>query len=104
MKGTMDDRELLREYVEKQSEGAFAELVQRHLNLVYATALRLVGDAHTAQDVAQSVFIRLARTAHSIREGNALAGWLYRAACGLAKEVGCSRQADEDGLGNVLSR
>src|SRR4051812_9438464 len=83
----MHDRDLLRDYVERQSEQAFAELVTRHVNLVYATALRLVGDAHTAEDVAQSVFIRLARTAHSIREGNALAGWLYRAACGLAKDA-----------------
>src|SRR5471032_3156989 len=37
----MDDQELLREYVERQSETAFAELVTRHINLVYATALRI---------------------------------------------------------------
>ena len=74
------DRELLREYAEQRSDAAFAELVRRHLDLVYSTALRLVGEEQMARDVSQSVFIRLARNAESVREGNALPGWLYRAA------------------------
>jgi RNA polymerase sigma factor (sigma-70 family) len=83
----MDDRELLRQYVETQSEQAFAQLVERHVNLVYATALRLVDEPQMAQDVAQSVFIQLARKAGTVRDGNALSGWLYRAACGTAKDA-----------------
>jgi RNA polymerase sigma factor (sigma-70 family) len=75
----MDDRELLREFVERRSDAAFAELVRRHVDLVYSTALRLVGGTETAKDVSQSVFIRLASKAGSVREGNALPGWLYRA-------------------------
>ena len=74
----MDDRELLREYVERQSDTAFAELVARHVNLVYATALRIVGETQAAQDVVQTVFILLARKAWAVRDGNALIGWLYR--------------------------
>jgi len=81
MKTVMEDRELLQEYVERHSENAFAELVRRHVDLVYATALRLLGESHAAQDAAQSVFILLARKAKFIREGNALPGWLYRATC-----------------------
>jgi hypothetical protein len=38
MKTVMEDCELLREYVERRSENAFAELVKRHVDLVYATA------------------------------------------------------------------
>jgi len=83
----MDDRELLREYVEGKSPEAFAQLVQRHVNLVYATALRLVCEPHTAEDVAQTVFIHLAGKARSIRQGNALPGWLYRVTCGVAKDL-----------------
>jgi RNA polymerase sigma factor (sigma-70 family) len=75
----MDDHALLREYLEHHSEKAFSELVVRHLPLVYGTALRLAGDSHTAQDVAQAVFIQLARKAWTIRDGHALPGWLYRA-------------------------
>ena len=65
----MDDRELLCRYAEEHSEEAFAELVRRHTNLVYATALRLVGRSAMAEDVAQTVFIRLARKAQSVRAG-----------------------------------
>jgi RNA polymerase sigma factor (sigma-70 family) len=74
----MDDVELLREYVECQAEKAFAELVARHINLVYSTALRVVQEATLAEDVTQTVFIQLARKAATIRSGNSLPGWLYR--------------------------
>jgi len=75
----MDDRELLREYVARQSEAAFAELVARHLPGVLATAQRLMCERHAAADVAQTVFIQLARKGWTIREGQGLSGWLYRA-------------------------
>jgi DNA-directed RNA polymerase specialized sigma24 family protein len=74
----MDDRELLRDYVAHRSETAFAELVARHVNLVHATALRLVRDPNAAQDVVQSVFILLAGNAWMVRDANALPGWLIQ--------------------------
>jgi RNA polymerase sigma factor (sigma-70 family) len=83
----MDDRELLREYIASQSEKAFAELVARHLNPVYSTALRRVGEPHLAKDVVQTVFIELARKPRSVRDPAALAGWLYRAARHAASNV-----------------
>ena len=80
----MDDQELLCQYVDRQSEKAFADLVTRHIDLVYSTALRIVRDPGLAKDVTQSVFIRLAQKASTIRSGHALPGWLYRVAYGLA--------------------
>src|SRR5437868_9461668 len=73
-----DDAELLRQYATTRSEAAFAELVRRHVDLVYSVALRKVGgDAHSAQDVSQAVFLALACAAGSLRRHRALAGWLY---------------------------
>ena len=74
----MTDAELLHRYATENSQDAFAELVQRHLSLVYSTALRqLAGDAHLAQDVAQTVFTALTRKAHALSDRASLAGWLY---------------------------
>lgn len=74
----IDDAELLRQYATERSDAAFAELVRRHVDLVYSVALRKVGgDAHAAQDVAQAVFIALARQAASLRQRETFVGWIY---------------------------
>jgi RNA polymerase sigma factor (sigma-70 family) len=77
----MHDAELLREYSRNGSEGAFAELVKRYVDLVHATARRRVGATHLADDITQSVFCLLARKAGSLTGQRTLAGWLYRATC-----------------------
>ncbi|HXP61041.1 MAG TPA: sigma-70 family RNA polymerase sigma factor [Dongiaceae bacterium] len=73
----MEDHELLSEYAEHHSDQAFAELVARHIDLVYSTAFRLVGESHLSRDVSQMVFIDLARKPRSLRNPRVLAGWLY---------------------------
>lgn len=74
-----EDADLLRHYATERSEEAFAELVRRHLNLVYTVALRQVGgDTHLAQDVAQVVFATLSRKAPALTGRPALGGWLFR--------------------------
>ena len=82
------DSELLQRFVTSRSDEAFTELVKRHLDLVYSAALRQVnGDTHLARDVAQSVFIDLARKAPSLVNRPVLAGWLYTSARYAAAKV-----------------
>jgi DNA-directed RNA polymerase specialized sigma24 family protein len=73
-----NDEQLLDAYARERSESAFGELVARHIDFVYSTALRVVNrDSHLAQDVAQTVFIDLARKAGSLPRGVVLSGWLH---------------------------
>jgi RNA polymerase sigma factor (sigma-70 family) len=72
-----NDMDLVREFARDNSEAAFTELVRRHLNLVYSVARRCIGNDGDAQDVAQAVFIILARKAAGLREKTLLTGWFY---------------------------
>jgi RNA polymerase sigma factor (sigma-70 family) len=74
-----DDMELLRDYIGKHSDQAFRTLVERHIDMVYAVALRQTQNAQFAEDVTQAVFIVLAEKAATIPQNTILAGWLFRA-------------------------
>jgi len=82
-----DDIELVRDYVARQSEGAFETLVSRYVNLVYSSALRQVCDSHLAEEVTQVVFIILARKAGSLGPKTILPSWLHRTACYAAADA-----------------
>src|SRR5437667_3825471 len=81
---SLTDQELLRDYTGRRSEAAFAELVRRHVDFVYSAALRMVRDAHLAEDVAQGVFVALAQSASQLRDRPVLSGWLHRTTQNLA--------------------
>lgn len=89
------DIDLLQEYARTQSERAFAELVSRHLNLVYSVARRHVRDPQLAEDVTQTVFLILARKAHSLSPKTILSGWLCRAARFASAKALTTRQRRE---------
>src|SRR6185369_11382592 len=89
------DAKLLREYADHGSEAAFEEIVFLHTNLVYSAALRQVESPDIAAEVAQNVFIGLARGASSlcarIAQDASLAGWLCRS----ARNVSLNLRRDE---------
>ena len=73
-----DDTALLQRYAADGAQDAFAELVRRHLGLVYHAALRQTGgDPHRAQEVAQIVFTDLARKAAALAARPHLVAWLH---------------------------
>ncbi len=81
------DQQLLRDYTERRSESAFAELVRRHVDLIYSAALRMVCDSHLAEEVTQGAFVALARSAHQLTERAVLSGWLHRTAQNIAAQT-----------------
>lgn len=88
-----DEAALLRHYAEEGSQEAFAELVRRHLDLVYAAALRRTGgDTHLAHDVTQQVFIALARHARKLSRHTVLSAWLHTATRNAALNLVISEQ------------
>jgi RNA polymerase sigma factor (sigma-70 family) len=72
------DIDLLRQYAEGRSEKAFGELVARHINTVYSTALRQTRNPSQAEEITQAVFVVLARKASSLLRHTFISGWLYQ--------------------------
>src|SRR5512141_1528261 len=72
------DFEYLRDFARRGDQSAFAALVRRHLDLVYATALRKAEDPGAAQEISQNVFATLARKAWQFAPDDSLPAWLYK--------------------------
>jgi hypothetical protein len=66
--------------MEAGAEEAFAEIVRRHLDLVFSAALRQVRSTQLAEEVAQTTFLSLARDANRLAPDTILAAWLYQVA------------------------
>ena len=72
------DFELLKRFARQAYQSAFAEVVRRHLDLVFATALRKTGDHGAAQEIAQNVFAALGRKAWQFGPDDSLPAWLHK--------------------------
>jgi uncharacterized protein (TIGR03435 family) len=80
------DDQLIAEFNARRSEEAFAALVRQHVNLVFATALRQVGDAGAAEEITQNVFVALAQAAGKLGSHPTIAGWLHQTALNKSRE------------------
>jgi RNA polymerase sigma factor (sigma-70 family) len=78
LKMSETDLQLLARYTRQHAEDAFAELVRRHLDLVFSAALRQVRSPQLAEEVAQSAFSDLARQAQGLAPDTILTAWLYQ--------------------------
>jgi RNA polymerase sigma-70 factor (ECF subfamily) len=72
-----DDRALLRAHVDGDRD-AFAQLVRRHRDRLWAVALRTIGDREDAADALQEALISAYRSAHRFRGDSAVTTWLHR--------------------------
>ena len=73
----MNDWDLVAAWTQGE-EQAFESLVRKYFQIVYSAAVRQLGDAHLAQDVAQSVFIIFALKAPKLSRDVVLTGWFLR--------------------------
>lgn len=89
----LHDGDLLKAFAETGDEAAFAAIVQRHGAMVQGICLRILGDFHEAQDVAQAVFLALARKAGRLRKDPSIGGWLHHVATCLARNTRTSDQS-----------
>src|SRR5438132_7095677 len=68
----------LLEACRRGDRAAFEEVVRRTYRHVYTQALRIVGDRHEAEDVAQEAYIRVFRGLAGFRGEAQFETWLYR--------------------------
>src|SRR5262245_11097668 len=68
------------------------DLFREHYQLVYRTAYGVTGRAEDAEDVLQTVFLKLLRRGHSPDLFKNTKGYLYRAAVNLSLDILQSRQ------------
>lgn len=75
-------------YARQGDEEAFRRIVHRHLGLVRGTALRTLHTSpHLADDVAQTVFLRLARKATGLPINLNVPLWLHQQAVWITKDM-----------------
>ena len=74
---TREDAELLAAHV-AGDDTAFAELVNRHRDRLWAVAMRTTGDPEEAADALQDALISAFRRADSFRGESAVTTWLHR--------------------------
>jgi RNA polymerase sigma factor (sigma-70 family) len=72
------ETELLTAFAETRAEAAFRAIIEIHGGMVFATALRQVGDRGLAEEIAQDVFILLVKKASTLRHNATIGGWLYK--------------------------
>ncbi|MDT4991764.1 MAG: polymerase sigma-70 factor, subfamily [Actinoplanes sp.] len=74
---TPSDAELLRAHAEGDP-AAFAELLRRHRDRLWAVALRTIGDREDAADAIQDALLSAHRAAGAFRGDSAVTTWLHR--------------------------
>lgn len=69
--------------VKKGDKSAFEDVIALYQDKIYRHCLRMIGNAHEAEDIAQEAFIRAYVNIHSFDDRRKFSTWLYRIATNL---------------------
>ena len=81
-----DDADVLMARVRRQDADAFEALYDAYHRVVFGVALRVLGDRSAAEDVTQTVFLKVWNTPNLFRGGN-FAAWIVRVTRNRALDV-----------------
>jgi len=96
----LHDSELLKRFLERHEETAFAILVCRHGPMVLSVCQRILHDAHAAEDAFQATFLVLVRRSTAIRKHGSVGCWLH----GVAQRIALRARAQSAAQSNRARR
>ncbi len=76
---TNNEQELIDKIINGDSQ-SFAQVVDRHKNLVYSLALRMLKNPEEAEEVSQDTFIKVYTALNSFKGDSKFSTWIYRIA------------------------
>lgn len=80
----LSDGELIQQYVRRENEDAFNEIVNRYGWKIHRLAFRITHDMATADDIMQEVFMVLFQKLDTLREDAKFSTWLYKIATNMS--------------------
>ncbi len=86
----LSDNDLVRR-AKRGDAAAFEQLADRHYRTVYRAAFRWCGVREDAEDIAQDVFVKVARKLSTFAGKSAFTTWLYRITMNTAMDFGRKR-------------
>ena len=86
-----DERELVGR-CQRGEDSAFADLVDRYKNLVYAMIYRMMSDRTQVEDLAQDVFLKVHRGLPYFRGEARLSTWIYRIVANVCVQARSNRR------------
>ncbi len=97
------DARLLERFVHDGDASAFEALVARYRDMLLRTGHDLLGDPAGAEEAFQATVVILLRRAGSIREKDAIGGWLHRVVCRVARRIRAQAARRRAGEGRAVA-
>jgi RNA polymerase sigma-70 factor (ECF subfamily) len=82
-----DDKILIERFVKHGDEFAFEVLVKKYQRMAYFLALKMVGNHHDADEVAQKTFLSVYKNLATFEGRSSLKTWIFRIAMNFSKNL-----------------